>query len=127
MAQLEGGRLPLEPGDADLSAVVAQAVEAARPRAADRGIALELGLDSALACHGDADRLGQALDNLISNALKYTAAGGNVDVRARRRGERALIEVADTGVGIPGTCFRVELPLRAPVAARAPRRAVFSG
>jgi signal transduction histidine kinase len=51
-------------------------------------------------CVGDAGRLGQTLDNLISNALKFTPAGGRVDIRVLDRRDRVAIEVADTGLGI---------------------------
>ncbi|HWX08650.1 MAG TPA: ATP-binding protein, partial [Gaiellaceae bacterium] len=54
-----------------------------------------------LAMSGDASRMGQVLDNLISNALKYTQDGGKVSLTATRSGESALIEVADSGIGIP--------------------------
>ena len=49
---------------------------------------------------GDADRLGQVLRNLISNALRHTPAGGRVTVSVGRSGERVRLEVADTGTGI---------------------------
>jgi two-component system, OmpR family, sensor kinase len=49
----------------------------------------------------DADKLGIALDNLLSNAIRYTQPGGNVDVSVWRRDGTAMLEVLDTGIGIP--------------------------
>ena len=50
---------------------------------------------------GDRDRLAQVLDNLVSNAVKFTPEGGSVSVLLAARDSEALIEVKDTGVGIP--------------------------
>jgi signal transduction histidine kinase len=50
---------------------------------------------------GDRARLEQVAANLIDNAIKYTAAGGRVDVAVRRDNGSAILEVRDTGVGIP--------------------------
>ena len=66
-----------------------------------KGISLTLACEPIPAVVGDPGRLGQSLDNLISNALKFTPDGGQVDVRLHSRDGRALIEVQDTGVGIP--------------------------
>jgi CheY-like chemotaxis protein len=52
---------------------------------------------------GDRDRLAQALDNLVSNAIKFTPDGGRVTVRLAREEDRAVIEVSDTGIGISET------------------------
>jgi PAS domain S-box-containing protein len=101
MAHLEAGTLPLQLSEVDLTAVVSEAVEAAKPRAEERALTLRLTHDPALACLGDRDRLAQALDNLISNALKFTPEGGSVAVRAHRENGGALLEVSDTGPGIP--------------------------
>ena len=49
---------------------------------------------------GDGDRLGQVVSNLLSNALRYSQPGGRVDLRVRREETSAVLEVADTGVGI---------------------------
>src|SRR5262249_57108731 len=49
---------------------------------------------------GDPDRIAQVVDNLVTNAVKFTPAGGTVTVRAHRRNGSAVIEVSDTGVGI---------------------------
>ncbi|MBN2248624.1 MAG: HAMP domain-containing histidine kinase [Coriobacteriia bacterium] len=51
--------------------------------------------------HGDADRIEEALGILVDNACKYTPDGGRVSVTTRRSRDRIIIEVADTGVGIP--------------------------
>jgi signal transduction histidine kinase len=53
--------------------------------------------------HGDPDRLGQVIDNLLSNALKFTPDGGEVGLRLFSLNGSAHIEVWDTGIGIPDT------------------------
>jgi signal transduction histidine kinase len=49
----------------------------------------------------DPQRLAEVVDNLVSNALKFTPVRGSVSLRARSDGDRAVLEVADTGMGIP--------------------------
>ncbi|MGJ3239536.1 MAG: sensor histidine kinase [Anaerolineae bacterium] len=49
----------------------------------------------------DAQRIGRVLDNLISNAIKYTPAGGTVDVYGKCEGNQVIVEVIDSGLGIP--------------------------
>ena len=68
--------------------------------------------------HGDADRLGQMLDNLVSNAIKFTPEGGTVDVCLARRGGHALIEVRDSGVGIPARRAGPAVPALLPLVDR---------
>jgi signal transduction histidine kinase/HAMP domain-containing protein len=100
-AQVEGAPLLIEPGSVDLVQLVRDAVDLSRPRAEEGGVVLELELTPLEPCLGDRDRLAQVLDNLVSNALKFTPPGGRVAVRLSADGGRARIEVADTGVGIP--------------------------
>ncbi|HEY4279577.1 MAG TPA: ATP-binding protein [Conexibacter sp.] len=100
-AQVESGSLLLEPGIVDLAEITRDAVEAARPRAEDAGILLNAKIEPFGPCVGDRDRLAQVLDNLISNALKFTPADGSVEVRLLATGDVAVLEVADTGVGVP--------------------------
>jgi signal transduction histidine kinase len=107
IARAEAGRLELSMADADLAEVVRDAVAAARPVAEARGIVLDVAIEPLPPVPGDRARLGQLLDNLVSNALKFTPAGGQVRVALRRQGDDAAIEVADTGPGIPED----ELPL----------------
>jgi signal transduction histidine kinase len=59
----------------------------------------EIGAD-ALPMHGDAVALRRVLDNLLSNAFKFTSAGGRVTVRLRTEADHAILEVSDTGIGI---------------------------
>jgi signal transduction histidine kinase len=101
LAQVEAGRLSLESTDVDLERVTADAVEAARPAAERAGVNLALHGAPVRTFNGDRDRCGQMIDNLISNALKFTPPDGRVDVRLSDAGDRAILEVTDTGSGIP--------------------------
>ncbi|MEA2480396.1 MAG: hypothetical protein QOJ07_2318 [Thermoleophilaceae bacterium] len=101
VAQVEAGKLALEKTAIPMAQLVADSVEAARPRAEENGVVLKLRAEDIGSCNGDPDRIGQTLDNLISNAIKFTPDGGNVDVYLSRRGDDALIEVRDSGIGIP--------------------------
>jgi signal transduction histidine kinase len=100
VAQFEAGKLSLDTAPTSLDEVAAESVESARPKADELGIELRLNAEPAPPVQGDPGRLGQTLDNLISNALKFTPAGGRVDVRVLDRRDRVVIEVADTGLGI---------------------------
>ncbi len=69
--------------------------------AADRaGVQLHLDADRTAELDGDGDRLGQTLDNLINNAIKFTPEGGDVTLRLRDRGDVVVVEVQDSGEGI---------------------------
>ncbi len=101
-AQVESGRFPLDISDVDLGQVAAASVESARPVAANAGVTLSAELpDERVVVRGDTVRLGQSIDNLVSNAVKFTPAGGSVTVSLRRDGDHALVAVRDTGIGIP--------------------------
>jgi signal transduction histidine kinase len=100
VAQVQAGLIGFEHNVVGLGAVVEQAVVAARPAATSRGVDLTLHSSDEADVVGDAQRLGQVVDNLLSNAVKFTPAGGSVAVRLLTSGERFLIEVADTGMGM---------------------------
>jgi PAS domain S-box-containing protein len=101
LAQVEAGKLSLELGAVDLSALAAECVETGRPLADEKGVTLTLATGPLPLLAGDHTRLAQLLDNLVSNGIKFTPSGGRVDVRIRGERGHAVIEVRDTGIGIP--------------------------
>ena len=101
MAQVEAGKLALELEEVDLNELMKECLEAAKPAADDKQIELVSEREETPAMLGDRSRIAQVLDNLVSNALKFTPHGGRVSVRVSRDGDDAVVEVADNGVGIP--------------------------
>ncbi|HWX08895.1 MAG TPA: HAMP domain-containing sensor histidine kinase, partial [Gaiellaceae bacterium] len=102
VGQVDAGKLELERGPVDLDHLAAQSVETARTHAADKEVELVLSQGRLPMLVGDGGRLGQLLDNLISNALKFTPPNGRVTVRTGRNGDASFVEVEDTGMGISG-------------------------
>lgn len=84
----------------DLAQVLGDAVELVRPRAEGKGLALRLEVTGRLHCVSDPALVGQVIQNLVDNAVKYTEAGSIV-VRGERRGDQIVLEVEDTGRGMP--------------------------
>jgi two-component system phosphate regulon sensor histidine kinase PhoR len=85
----------------DVAALARAAVQESRAGAGAKGLTLVGEIDGAIAVRGRAQDLRQLLRNLIDNAMRYTPEGGRVDVTVSSRGGAAVIEVADTGIGIP--------------------------
>ena len=101
LAQVEAGKLAIERKPIDLGKVVEECIETSSPAADSLGIQLTAHLGRVPKLEGDRARLAQMLDNLVSNALKFTPEGGRVDVRLDARDGAAVLEVEDTGLGIP--------------------------
>jgi signal transduction histidine kinase/CheY-like chemotaxis protein len=101
LSKIEAGQLDIETVPFDLAEVLQAGVAAFAPRAAEKGLTLSLDLSDGVAGRylGDPNRLRQVVYNLVSNALKFTAAGG-VTVTARAAGAGVMIAVEDTGPGI---------------------------
>jgi signal transduction histidine kinase len=99
-AQAVEGHLTVDVEETDLSGVVGQALDDLAPRAADVGVDLRRRLPSGLVVQGDPIRIRQMVDNLVSNAIKYTPAQGSVTVRLVEEGADLLLQVSDTGIGI---------------------------
>ncbi len=95
------GKLRLDVSPVELSMVIEAAVDVVRPAAEARNIRLRMLLDpSAGAVSGDANRLQQVVWNLLTNAVKFTLKGGQVEVRLERVNSHVEIAVSDTGQGI---------------------------
>jgi signal transduction histidine kinase len=101
VARLDASGLQLQFGEAHLDEVAREAVEANAALARSREINLRSEIGDIPAVWGDRDRLAQLVSNLVSNALKFTPAGGTVTVRVFLDARNAVLEVADTGIGIP--------------------------
>lgn len=84
----------------DLSAVIEAVAGANRPHATRKGQTLRLALERPAMVEGDEDRVADAIDNLVSNAVKYSPPGGLVTVSLARQGSEAVVRVADSGPGI---------------------------
>lgn len=101
LAALESGKFTVTRDHVDLVDVVRDSVSAAEPAARTGGVELLLDLPPRADLWGDAIRLRQVLDNLVSNAVKYSPNGGEVRVRIRLRPDAVALTVSDTGIGIP--------------------------
>ncbi|HEY6960995.1 MAG TPA: ATP-binding protein [Gaiellaceae bacterium] len=101
VAQVDAGKLTLERASIDLNAVVHDAIEAGKPAAAQKSISLRTTLEELPSLEGDQARLAQVLDNLVSNAIKFTPSGGTVTVTTTNGVHAVELAVADTGMGIP--------------------------
>ncbi|GAA4719959.1 ATP-binding protein [Nocardioides conyzicola] len=100
VGQVGEGSLRIRYADADLTALVRDAVEAARQDAAGRGIEIAVEAPVSLVARVDEQRIRQVLDNLLSNALKYSRTGGSVVATLHETSDAVVLEVSDTGIGI---------------------------
>ncbi|GIF19583.1 PAS domain S-box-containing protein [Actinoplanes tereljensis] len=101
LARIDAGHMNIEPTPMSAGSLVHDVVDNHRPGAFARKLTITEKLDTHLPVLGDAQRLRQALDNLMSNAIKYTPEGGTITVVAQEVAGRVVIEVSDTGIGIP--------------------------
>lgn len=100
-SRIRSGKLPLNFVACDVRTLLGEAYELFRYQATELELQLEFHAPATLPrVHGDAQRLGQVLNNLLTNALKFTPAGGRVALSASVKDGHIRVEVADTGVGI---------------------------
>jgi heavy metal sensor kinase len=101
LARAESGAIALRSEPVDLAALARTGTEWLRPVAEDRGLTMKLDADGEMVISGDAHWLEHMLLNLLDNAIKFTQAGGTIRVRVYTESEQAVVEVADSGIGIP--------------------------
>ena len=101
LSRIEAGMIPLELAQVSVAEVVTEAVQAAAPGAAQQGATLDGSAPAGPPVLADRARLVQVIDNLIANAVKFTAEGGQVRVTAAVEGREWRIDVRDSGIGIP--------------------------
>ena len=99
--QVEAGKLKLERDDVDVAELARETAELVSSTAQSKRIGLRVHADDPIIVHGDRQRLGQLLSNLMANAIKFTPEEGVVEVRVGRRNGSCQISVRDTGIGIP--------------------------
>lgn len=100
--RLQSGRLKLKCAPREARALLQQAVESFQAIASAGGVHIRLAADP-LMVEMDEERMGQVVYNLLSNGVKYTPAGGTVDVRLSSTAGKVLISVADSGLGMTST------------------------
>jgi signal transduction histidine kinase len=104
VVSIDAGKLGVQPTQSDAAALVREAVDAFAQLAAEKKLTLESRLgDGPVMATFDHDRMLQVLANLITNAIKFTPAGGTIAVHAESSVKELLLTVTDTGAGIvPG-------------------------
>ena len=99
-AKLEQKQILLNEDRAALNEEAAAVCAACRSEADQKGVELHVSADTPLPVWGDSVRLQQIIQNLVTNAIHYTPAGGSIHVDCRAEGETACVSVQDTGCGI---------------------------
>jgi len=98
----EASRLNLKREKTDLRALVEKMTSRFQPQFSDKGVNLKVSFPQRpIETLLDQDRFSQVINNLLSNALKFTPEGGSVEVVTKRQGQEVQISVRDTGIGIP--------------------------
>lgn len=101
LSRAETGQVSIEHSNVNLSSMLEDLAEDAMILAEERSISVGSMIEPGILIDGDSVRLHQALLNIVDNAIKYTPSGGDILMRMVREGDRAILRVSDTGIGIP--------------------------
>jgi signal transduction histidine kinase len=101
LARADSHPLDLDRRPVALAGILEEAAETAGPAAHAKDISLRVEADDPPDVLADRPQILRVVDNLVSNAVKFTPEGGSVRLAARREGRAAIVEVTDTGLGIP--------------------------
>ena len=101
ISEAETGTMKLSLENVNLRALIDEVVELYGYVADDKNVALSTKVPGDICLRADRTRLRQVLANLVDNAIKYTPAGGCVDIEVSDKGQQAVVLVKDNGVGIP--------------------------
>lgn len=101
VSRIVSGKLILDLGPVDFANIVREAVDVARPSALAKGLTMDLVVEGDMgAVYGDESRLLQVVNNLLTNAIKFTPRGGHIWVRLETTNARAELSIRDNGMGI---------------------------
>jgi heavy metal sensor kinase len=106
ISRLDAGEAQMERVNFDLAELTATTTEQMRLLADDKNVSLVCETKGVVEVEGDRARLKQVVVNLLDNAIKYTQEGGEARVRVRSENAHALLEVTDTGIGVPAEALR---------------------
>ncbi len=102
VAKVEEGKFVIRKVKADLASLVGEHLEVFSYAAQEKGIAVSFAVDRPLPeFYFDPGRIGQVINNLVSNSLKFTREGGKVEIKIQAKEAEILVSVIDNGIGIP--------------------------
>jgi heavy metal sensor kinase len=101
ISRLDAGEAQQEWRRFDLGRVAAGTADQMSLLAEDKGISVNCNVEQVVGVEGDRARIKQVVVNLLDNAIKYTPPGGSIHLNVRARDNKAVLEVVDTGIGIP--------------------------
>lgn len=102
LARMEAGKMEYVFEPVDVISILRQTVEDVRPIATPKNLTISMKAEPIPDIFADRARLSTVFSNLLHNAIKYTEAGGSIEVDAGKKGNRVTITIRDTGIGIAG-------------------------